>query len=131
MIKRYLIIFAVFLLFDVAWLGLIAPKFYKNNIGHLMADKVNFIPAIIFYGLYVLAILVFVVNPSVNNGELFKGIIKGSFLGLVMYATYDLTNMATLKNWPTIVTVVDLMWGTFVTGLTSGISIKILEIIGK
>lgn len=130
MIKRYLIIFAVFLVIDAAWLGLVAPKFYKNNIGHLMGDKVNFIPAAIFYCLYVLAILVFIVNPYADSGNLIKGLLVGSFLGLVMYSTYDLTNMATLKNWPSIVTVVDLIWGAFVTGITSGISIKLIEVFG-
>lgn len=130
MIKRYLIIFGVFLLIDAAWLGLVAPKFYKNNIGHLMADKVNFIPAIIFYLLYVSAILIFIVNPTAESGNILKGILMGAFLGLVMYATYDLTNMATLKGWPTIVTVVDLIWGSFVTATTTGISIKIINILG-
>ena len=130
MTKRYFIIFAVFLLIDGLWLGLAAPKFYQNNIGHLMADKVNFVPVIIFYFIYVFAILTFVVNPAVESGDLKRGILMAALLGLAMYSTYDLTNMATLKDWPAIVTVVDLVWGTFVTALSSGIAIKIIENFG-
>lgn len=130
MIKRFLIILAVFLLIDAAWLGLVAPSFYKEHIGHLMAAKVNFLPAIIFYFIYVLALLVFIVNPALAEGNLLKGILLGAFLGFSMYSTYDLTNMATLKDWPTIVTVVDLIWGTFVTAVSSGISIKIISTLG-
>ncbi len=111
MTKRYFIIFVVFLLIDGLWLGLAAPKFYQNNIGHLMADKVNFVPAIIFYFIYVFAILRFVVNPAVESEDLKRGILMAALLGLAMYSTYDLTNMATLKDWPAIVTVVDLVWG--------------------
>ncbi|MGO3018484.1 MAG: DUF2177 family protein [Anaerococcus sp.] len=128
--KRYLIILAVFLLIDAAWLGLVAPSFYQEHIGHLMAEKVNFLPALMFYLIYVLALLVFIVNPALADGNLLKGILLGAFLGFAMYATYDLTNMATLKDWPTIVTVVDLAWGAFVTAVSSGIAIKIISVLG-
>lgn len=130
MIKRYLIILVVFLVIDAAWLGLVAPNFYQEHIGHLMAEKINFLPALIFYLIYVLALLVFIVNPALADGNLIKGIILGAFLGLAMYSTYDLTNMATLRDWPTLVTLVDLIWGTFVTAVSSGISMKIISVLG-
>lgn len=95
-----------------------------------MAEKVNFLPALMFYLIYVLALLVFIVNPALADGNLLKGILLGAFLGFAMYATYDLTNMATLKDWPTIVTVVDLAWGAFVTAVSSGIAIKIISVLG-
>lgn len=126
MIKKFLITAAVFLAIDIVWLAFISPKLYKNNIGHLMADKVNFAAAGVFYLLYVAALLYFVINPALANGSVWQAVGTGAFLGLVMYATYDLTNMATLKDWPALITVVDLAWGAFVTAATSGIATKLL-----
>lgn len=118
MLKRYFIILVVFLVIDFLWLGLIAPKLYQKHIGHLMAEKVSFLPAIIFYLIYALALLVFVVNPAVENKNLMQALVKGLFLGFVMYATYDLTNQATLRDWPATITIIDLIWGSFVTAMT-------------
>ncbi len=120
--KRYFVIFFIFLLIDIIWLAKVSPNFYKSNIGHLMASKVSYIPALIFYVSYIIALLVFVVNPAVEAQSLMKALYLGALIGFVMYGTYDLTNMATLKNWPFLVTVVDLLWGTFITSTTSVIS---------
>ncbi len=120
--KRYFIAFTVFLLIDILWLAKVSPVFYKFNIGHLMADEVSYIPALVFYLSYILALLVFVINPAVKEQSLKKALCLGALIGFVMYGTYDLTNMATLKAWPLIVTVVDLCWGTFITAVTSLIS---------
>ena len=127
MLKKYLVIFLVFIVIDAIWLGLVAPKMYQKEIGHLMADKVNFIPAIIFYLIYALAILVFVVDPALAKGDWVKALVYGAFLGLTMYATYDLTNNATLKDWPVKVTIIDLIWGSFVTSATSVIATKLIQ----
>lgn len=127
MLKRYGIIFITFLVIDALWLGLVAPKMYKSEIGHLMADKVNFVPAIIFYLIYTIAILVFVVNPAVDKNDLMYAVIFGAFLGFAMYATFDLTNQAALRDWPLKVTIIDLLWGTFVTGATATIATKIIS----
>ncbi len=120
--KRFILTFAIFLLIDFVWLAKVAPNFYKTNIGHLMSDKVNFVPAIIFYLVYIVALLVFVINPAVESGNVMKALYLGALIGFAMYGTYDLTNMATLKGWPIMVTVVDLIWGTFITSATSVIS---------
>mgnify|MGYP000918040209 CR=1 FL=1 len=117
LLVRYLVTTGVFLLIDVAWLALIAPKLYKANIGHLMADKPNLPAAGVFYLLYIAALLFFVIDPALVKG--------GAFLGLVMYATYDLTNLATLKDWPLKITAIDLAWGTFITAATCGIVTRI------
>ncbi len=127
MVKRYFVLFVVFFIVDLVWLGLVAPKFYKANLGHLMTDKVNWIAALIFYFVYIFALLIFVVNPTIETGSITYALKYGALLGFVMYATYDLTNQATLKDWPVIVTVVDLMWGTFVTSTTAIIGTKIIE----
>ncbi|MCF7926186.1 MAG: DUF2177 family protein [Candidatus Izimaplasma sp.] len=114
-LKMYLIAFVIFLLIDAIWLGLIAPKFYKSQIGHLMADKPNFIAALIFYLIFVVGVVYFVVNPAIEAESLQKAIIGGLLFGFITYATYDLTNLATLKDWPIFVTVVDLAWGSFLS----------------
>ena len=125
MIKRYLATAAVFLAIDILWLGFVAPKLYKQNLRHLMAEKTNFIAAGAFYLLYVAALLVFVINPAIASGSVWQALYRGAFLGLVMYATYDLTNLATLRDWPLKITLIDLAWGSFVTGATSGIVTRI------
>lgn len=113
--KMYIIAFVIFLAIDALWLGLIAPKFYKNHIGHLMAERPNFIAAIIFYLLFIVGLVYFVVMPAVEAGSISKVLLAGALFGFMTYATYDLTNLATLKDWPIIVTVVDLIWGTFLS----------------
>lgn len=125
MIKRYLVTAAVFLAIDLLWLGLVAPKLYKQHLGHLMAEKTNFLAAGVFYLLYVAALLVFVINLAIASGSVWQALLKGAFLGLVMYATYDLTNLATLMDWPLNITLIDLLWGSFVTAATSGIATRI------
>ncbi len=126
MAKRFFVVFIVFLAIDFVWLAKIAPSFYKAHLGHLMADKVSYLPALIFYVTYIIALLVFVINPAMAAGSLVKAAYLGALIGFAMYGTYDFTNMATLRGWPTVVTVVDLIWGTFITTTTSVISTLIL-----
>ncbi|BCY17240.1 membrane protein [Leptolinea sp. HRD-7] len=115
-LKKYLYTFIPFLILDAIWLGLVAPSFYKTNIGHLMTDSPNFIAAGLFYLLYVAGLVVFVTG---REGNMKQAALRGAFFGLLCYATYDLTNLATLRDWPVLVTVVDLLWGTFVSTVTS------------
>ena len=114
-IKTFLIAFAVFLGIDMLWLTVIAQKFYKAQIGHLMADKARLLPAAIFYVLFIAAMAYFVIAPALEHQNLTRLILSAAIFGLVTYATYDLTNMATLKDWPPLVTVVDIAWGTFLS----------------
>ncbi|MDD3712838.1 MAG: DUF2177 family protein [Candidatus Izemoplasmatales bacterium] len=113
-LKMYLIAFVVFLAIDALWLGLVAPKFYKAQIGHLMAERPNFIAAGIFYLIFIVGVVYFI-KPNIEAGELGKAVLGGAIFGFMAYATYDLTNLATLKNWPITVTIVDLIWGTFLS----------------
>lgn len=113
---------------DVVWLGLVAPKFYREHIGFIMADKPNWLAAAAFYVIFVIGVTVFVVYPGWQESQsLVKIGLLGALLGLVAYATYDLTNQATLKNWPPIVTAVDLAWGAFLSGSVSVIAVAILR----
>ena len=115
----FLITFVVFLGVDMVWLIKIAPKFYRSQIGHLMADKPNLPAALIFYVVFILGLVFFVGYPTLVSGVWWEAMLKGAGFGLVTYATYDLTNMATLKKWPIKVTIIDLIWGTFLSTSTS------------
>lgn len=108
----------VFLVIDLIWLLVISRKLYQTQLGHLMGP-VKLVPAGIFYVLYIVGILFFVVNPALAKDSLSYVILAGGLLGLLCYATYDLTNLATLKDWPPIITVIDLIWGTFITSATA------------
>jgi uncharacterized membrane protein len=126
----YGLTFITFLLIDMVWLVKISPKFYKQQIGHLMAKKVNFPAAILFYLLFIVGIVAFVVAPSVSSTQWTQALLFGALFGLITYATYDLTNMSTLKDWPLLITIVDLVWGTFLTSATSVVVYFIAMAIG-
>lgn len=117
--KLYAVTLLAFFAIDMVWLGLVAPKFYRTHIGFLLAPSPNWLAAIIFYLLFIAGILVFVVVPGLGDAATATTLLRGAFFGLVTYATYDLTNQATVKDWPVIVTVVDLIWGTLLTAAVS------------
>lgn len=112
-LKLYGIAFVFFLIIDLVWLGLIAKNLYQRQLGHLMADQVNWIAAIVFYLLFIIGLVYFAILPAVNDGQWVKALLLGAFFGFITYATYDLTNLATLKDWPIQITIIDLAWGTF------------------
>jgi uncharacterized membrane protein len=111
-IKLYFATLAAFLVIDLTWLGLVARSFYRKHLGYLMTSSPNWYAAFLFYLLFVGGILVFVVLPGLKEGSLKITLLRAALFGLVAYATYDLTNLAVVKDWPVIVTVVDLVWGT-------------------
>ncbi len=118
-LKLYLLSVPVFFLIDMIWLVFVARNFYKEQIGHLMASSVNWAAAIIFYLLFLLGLVYFVIAPGYESGNVNRLILSALFFGLVTYATYDLTNLATLKNWPVLVTIVDMAWGAILAALVS------------
>lgn len=117
----YFFITIVFFAIDIVWLGFIAKNLYAKYLEHYLSPDVNWTAAMIFYLLYIAGICVFSVFPAVEKNSLFYAAIYGAFLGLVAYATYDLTNYATLKNWPLKIVIIDLIWGTI---LTSSVSVS-------
>ncbi len=129
-IKLYLITLPVFFAVDMLWLGLVAKNFYAKHIGFLMKSDVNWIAALIFYLLFIFGLVVFIVGPSLEKNSWTHALLYGAIFGLISYATYDLTNLATIKNWPVIVTVIDLIWGTFLSGSVSIISYLIAKKLG-
>jgi uncharacterized membrane protein len=112
----------VFLALDGLWLGFFARTFYSKHLGYLMAEKPNWAAAGIFYLLYAIGLTVFVVIPAVDAGSTLEGLWRGGLFGLVAYATYDLTNHATVRDWPAIVTGVDLAWGTVLSASVAAIA---------
>jgi uncharacterized membrane protein len=121
-IKLFLIALPVFFVIDMVWLVLVAKKFYQNQIGFLMKPDINWIAAIIFYLLFITGLVIYVILPAVEKHSWVHAILFGALFGLITYATYDLTNLATLKDWPILVTVVDLIWGTVLAASISGIT---------
>ena len=118
-LKLYLASLVVFFAVDMLWLGLVASSFYKKHLGYLMAPTINWYAAIIFYLLFILGILVFVVLPGIKENSLTNTILRALLFGLITYATYDLTNLATIKDWPLTVTLVDLVWGMVLSTIVS------------
>jgi uncharacterized membrane protein len=115
----YLATAVVFFAIDYVWLTRIAGSFYRDRVGPLMADEVNFAVAGAFYTVYVVGIVIFAVSPALKSGNWQDALIYGLLFGFFAYATYDFTNLATLRDWPVVVTLVDVTWGTFVTGVSA------------
>lgn len=129
-IKLYGIALPVFFVIDMVWLGLVAKNFYRSQIGFLMKSDVNWAAAIIFYLLFIVGLVVFVITPAVEKGSWMHALLFGALFGLITYATYDLTNLATLKDWPLVVTVVDLAWGAVLAAAVSTVTYLIAGKIG-
>jgi len=121
-IKLYAIALPVFFAIDMIWLGLVAKNFYKSQIGFLMKPDINWTAAILFYLLFIVGLVLFVIMPAVEKGSWMYALLFGALFGLITYATYDLTNLATLKDWPLLVTIVDLAWGATLGALVSVIT---------
>jgi len=118
-LKHYFLALFIFLCFDALWLGVIAKDFYKQNLGYLMAENVRWIAAGIFYLIFIGGIVVFAIVPGLKANSSLLAAAYGAFFGFVCYATYDLTNLATIRNWPLKVTVIDLIWGTTLTSVVA------------
>lgn len=122
MIKEFFISLVVFLAVDGVWLMLIARNFYAKYLGYLMTRTPNIVAAGAFYLIYTFGLMTLSISPAVQKQSLVSAVTMGALFGLSAYATYDLTNLATIKDWPFLVTLVDLLWGTFLSGIVAGIS---------
>ena len=118
-IKLYLIALPTFFAIDMVWLVLVAKHFYQKQIGFLMRTDINWFAAIIFYLFFIAGLIVFVINPAVVRHSWLHALLFGAFFGFITYATYDLTNLATIRDWPLLVTVVDLIWGSVLAASVS------------
>jgi len=120
--KLFLIALPVFFAIDMVWLVVVAKNFYQEQIGFLMKPDINWLAAIIFYLLFITGLIVFVITPAMVRQSWVHALLYGALFGLVTYATYDLTNLATVKDWPLLVTVVDLIWGSVLAASVSVIT---------
>ena len=118
-IISYLLTSVVFFAVDMLWLGVIAKNMYNKYLGGLLRDQVNWTAAIIFYLLFIAGISIFAIYPAVRKDSVVSAITLGALFGIFTYATYDLTNLATLKNWPVQIVLIDILWGAFLTATVS------------
>lgn len=118
-IIAYLVTAVVFLIIDYLWLGIVMKDYFQSQLGHLMAEEVNLSIAALFYLFYAAGIVFLCINPALADGNWTKAMINGAVLGFLAYGAYDVTNAATLRDWPMMMSVMDVAWGTGLTALSS------------
>lgn len=121
-IKIFAILFPILVALDVSWIGVIANSFYKHAFGDLLTTTPNYYAAGAFYVLYACALMYFALLPALKEESFVLAFVRGAALGFVSYMTYDLTNMATLTNWPLMLTLVDITWGVVMSAVASGLT---------
>lgn len=127
-IISYSLVILFLLILDGIWLSIMLPNVYKPNLSHLLSETIHYFPAIIFYLIYAFGLYFFVINNVYEKDFTISKIFLYSFLfGAVCYSTYDLTNQATLKNWPPIITIIDILWGGALTSITSILTVTMLR----
>jgi uncharacterized membrane protein len=126
---QYVVVFVIFLAIDAVWLSNAGRLLYVPEIGALLRDKPNFVVAFLFYAIYALGLLVFVVQPALLTTGYGRVLLLGGFFGLVAYATYDMTNLATMKGFTTRIAIIDMVWGTVLSASVSGLSVFVLRLL--
>lgn len=126
LISQFLVVLVVFFAIDLFWLGVVAKNLYSRYLGYLMAPQVNWTAAIIFYILFIIGLMIFVLLPALDKQSLMHALVYGALFGFFTYATYDLTNLATIRDWPITITIIDLIWGTSLSAAVSSISYLII-----
>jgi uncharacterized membrane protein len=120
-IYLYVLTIPAFFLIDMLWLGVVAKDFYQEKLVSFLGP-VNWTAAIVFYLIFIVGILIFAVAPALESQSWQKALVLGALFGFFAYATYDLTNLATLKDWPLTVTLVDMVWGAVLSGSVATVS---------
>lgn len=121
-VTLYLISVPIFFVIDMIWLGVVARGFYADRLGHLLGE-VNWPAAITFYLVFLVGLTIFVTYPAAAAGDVTKALVYGALFGFFTYATYDLTNLATLRDWPLSVTIVDMVWGVVLGSAVSALTV--------
>ena len=125
----YAVSVPVFFAIDIIWLGVIARGFYRESLEHLLAPNVNWTAAVIFYFLFLVGILIFALIPGMEKRSLAYTCSMAAVFGFIAYATYDLTNLATLRDWPLMMSIVDMFWGSFLSASTAAITYLIMKLL--
>jgi uncharacterized membrane protein len=126
-LKLYALTVPVFFIIDLIWLGVVAKGFYQKNLKYILSPNVNWTAAIIFYLMYIAGILIFAVLPGVAKDSVRHAALWGALFGFFTYATYDLTNLALLKDWPLNIVVVDILWGVVLCTVVATLSFYIAK----
>jgi uncharacterized membrane protein len=121
--KLYTLTLSLLCCIDIPWILVIASSFYRSQIGHLMTDNPVWWAGALFYCLYTVGLLMFVIIPAVEVESISSALLAGFMFGLIVYSAYDLTNLATLKNWSLTMTAVDMAWGATASATVSGLSV--------
>ncbi len=121
-VKLYILTILIFFIVDILWLGVVAKAYYRRQLNGILAQNVNWTAAIVFYLIYIGGILIFAVRPSIEAQSVTRAALLGALYGLFTYATYDLTNMATIEGWPLQFAVVDIGWGIILCASVSSLS---------
>jgi uncharacterized membrane protein len=108
-----------FLVLDIIWLGFVAKNLYQREIGHLLLEDFNMVAAFAFYLMFIAGVVIFAIAPALQGGSWKTALLFGALFGFFTYATYDLTNLATLKGWSMTMTVVDIAWGAALTSVSA------------
>lgn len=122
----YLISIPIFVTLNLLWIGFFAKNLYQSRLGYLLGD-VNWLAAAVFYLLFLAGLTFFAIEPAVASASVRKAVLLGAFFGTVAYATYDLTNQATIRDWPLVVTIIDIIWGAFLGGVVSALTFLIYK----
>ena len=128
-LKVYALAVPIFFAIDILWLGVIAKGFYRRKLDFILSSQVNWAAAVIFYLIYIAGILFFAVRPALNDHSYGQAALLGGLYGFFTYATYDLTNLATIKNWPLAIVVLDILWGVCLCSLVATLSFAMAELI--
>ncbi len=118
----YFIALLILFVLDMVWLGFVAKDFYREQLNSLMKTDVTWTAAILFYLLFSAGLVLFVIAPALEKNSLLQAILYGALFGLIAYATYDLTNLAILKHWPLLLSIVDMAWGAALAAVVSGLT---------
>jgi uncharacterized membrane protein len=124
-VTAYLATGIAFLAIDAVWLTTMADLLYRPLLGEMLAESFNLTPAVLFYVIYIAGIVIFAVRPALESGKWTTGALFGALFGFCAYATYDLTNHATLRGWPATITIADLIWGTVLTSSSATVGFLI------
>ena len=126
-VSAYVIVLVIFGIFDAIWLSMMGPMLYRPVLGDILLDKVRIAPALVFYAIFPIGIVFFAVRPALENNAAMTALTCGLLFGALAYATYDLTNFATLRNWSLQITVLDIVYGAVVSGIAASAAILIMR----
>jgi uncharacterized membrane protein len=117
----YIVTVPIFFIIDMLWLGVIAKPIYNKYLGYIMSENIKWGSAITFYLLFILGLVFFAISPALEAGSFWKAVLYGALFGFFAYMTYELTNHAIIRDWPWQIVIIDIVWGTVLGGLVSGL----------